>query len=152
MELLKLLTLASISVLFSLTAFADSEWAEKRVNQHMVNVGTKMYHQQKNAEAINNTIRLESEVHGMEAKKAPSDLSVIDMDEVDYSIQTESPDSPVYVDSTTDVISDQAHHDAQYDYEYEKARRAYIKKVRKALHDAGIKAEVDNNLQIVTEN
>lgn len=142
-----------IGVLFSMSGFAtEREWAEKRVNQHMNSVGVKMYHQQRDADALGRNIKLETEVNGIQMKKTPSDISNFDMNEVDYSIETESVISPVYLESTSDEVSESAHDSAEYDYEYEKARRAAVRKVKKALSEAGIDAVIDDNLQGYTEN
>jgi hypothetical protein len=84
----KSILLTGIFVIGSLYAEANNvqKWADKRVNQHMVKTGTRIYHQKQNAELLRKKIQLESQVEGLRIKKDRNDIHGLQMKEQSYGL------------------------------------------------------------------
>lgn len=130
----------------------DSAWAEKRVNQHMMKVGIKMYHEKKNAEAQRRNTQLDSQAGDLQIHDQKPDLSGLEMEGVSYGIDDSSSDGQHLLESPLDEVSDRTQEKMKAESDYQRARKAYLKEVRRAFDEAGINAEVDENYQVHTES
>ena len=84
----KSILLTTIFFLASIYAEANNlqKWADKRVNQHMVKTGTRIYHQKQNAELLRQKIQLESSMEGMHINKDTKSIHGLQMKEQSYGL------------------------------------------------------------------
>ena len=126
----------------------DQEWAAKRVNQHMQQVGTKMYYQQQHIDAMKKTIELDTQVNGLEFKKKDSSIGGLELEGVDYGIDVEHSEMPV--ESTENQLHEDAYGRIEDEEDYRRAKERYIRQVKETLKEAGIRSEIDENMQVHT--
>lgn len=62
------------------------KWADKRVNQHMVKTGTRIYHQKQNAELLRKKIQLESQMEGLQLNQDRKSIHGLQMKEQNYGL------------------------------------------------------------------
>lgn len=136
----KLIAILFVSSL-GIAAHAEdrSQWADQRVNQHMIDIETKRYHQNKVNQMQNANIMLRSEIDNLQFEKKQEDLGSMGLEEQSYSVDGNSSD--IYVESPIDEVSASAKRKYDEEQKREQMKRAYYQYLEKSLKESGVDYE-----------
>ncbi|MEC9282699.1 MAG: hypothetical protein VX642_08295 [Bdellovibrionota bacterium] len=136
----KLIAILFVSSL-GFTAQADdrAQWADQRVNQHMIEIETKRYHLNKVNQMQNDNIMMRSEIENLQFDKKQEDLGSMGLEEQSYSVDGHSND--IYVESPIDEVSASAKRKYDEQQKREQMKRAYYQYLEKNLKESGVDYE-----------
>ena len=122
------------------SAESKKQWADQRVNRHMVEMETKLYHQQKLTDIQNENLRMQNNMEKLSIKDKESNVDSLSLPEKSYSVGGQSPD--LYVDSPLDELSQRALEIQKEEELKERLRQQYYEYVRSSLEESGVEYEI----------
>ena len=136
----KIIAILFVSVM-AIAAQAEDrgQWADQRVNQHMVEIETKRYHLNKVNQMQNDNIMMRSEIENLQFNNGQEDLGSMGLQEQSYSVDGNSND--IYVESPIDEVSASAKAKYEEEQKIEQMKRAYYKYLEKNLKESGVDYE-----------